>query len=112
MTPSDQFNEFDEVVIINQANVRWLFTDRCSLVGMWTVVATVTNHIPNSDIGPDAGSSVELVLGRSEFLIRIPRSDVRKVSTYSIDAFLDHLKRTSGYGQVQEEITKTTGGGR
>ncbi len=77
------YKEFDEVSIINPANIRWLFTNRGDLTGSWVVTGIVGD---------------ELIISRNGLLISIHYNDVKKTSTYSIDALLDHIKRSSGYG--------------
>lgn len=86
MTDQLDFKEFDEVSINRGANVNWLFTDKRSLSGRWTVINVIGN---------------ELIISRGESIARIDKKDVTMVSQYSIDAFLEYLKGKSGYGQKE-----------
>lgn len=93
-----EFREFDSVRIRNRANVQWLYTDPGDLGGEWVVTGIVSGPSGSTGGVGERGGDELLILSSGERLIRIPKRDVQKVSAYSTDALLAHLKRTSGYG--------------
>jgi len=94
------FNEFDQVMVINARGSRWLFTDKCPIDGVWTVVCVAQN---------------ELIISRQESLLCIPVSGVRKIASYSVDALLAHIDKDLDYGHKstnKSESSQISDGGK
>lgn len=91
MNGPDRIGRFDQVRIKTTKNVKYLSAPpgtKISPQGIWSVVAVVADD--------------ELLLAKSNAIVRIPINDVLKVADYSLKDVLAPLGRLSRYEQRRE----------
>ena len=82
-------SQFDQVELYTTKRVSYLSSKPGSSVsphGLWSVVGIIDN---------------EVLLAKEGALIRIPLKDIKKVATYSTDAFLNKARRLIKHGKEE-----------